>query len=247
MTSAVTRTPAAFAARSTATVCGRRHVADVQPRPGLAGQRAVAGDDRLLRRRRPPGQPELRRDDALVRLRARGEPVVLGVLGDHRVERRGVLQRPAHDDGVVHAPAVVGEHPHPGAGGGHRAELGHPLAREPDGDGADRVHVDQPDLLAEAVHVLDDDGGVGHRVRVRASRRPRCSRRGRRRPSRWRRSRTPHRRVRAGGCAGRRGRAAARGRRRRGSPPTPRAGGRPGPISATTPSRTRTSTGSPSP
>ena len=194
-----------------------------------------------------PGQPELRRDDALVRLRARGEPVVLGVLGDHGVERRGVLQRPAHDDGVVHAAAVVGEHPHPGAGGGHRAELGHPLTREADGDGADRVHVDQPDLLAEAVHVLDDDGGVGHRVRVghREDRGVAAERGG----------------GRAGGDglglltaglaqvgvqvdeAGQQHEAVGvEGLRRRPGDPA-----RPGPISATTPSRTRTSTGSPSP
>ena len=48
----------------------------------------------------------------------------------------------------------------------HRAELGDLDALEPDRDRADRVHVDQPDLLAAAPHVLDDDGGVGHRVGV---------------------------------------------------------------------------------
>ena len=106
----------------------------------------------------------------LVRLRAPGEPVVLGVLGDHDVERGGVLQRPAHDQRIVHAAAVVGEHPHLRGRAGHRAELGHPLAAQADGDRADRVHVDEPDLGTAAAHVQRDDVGVDHRSRCWASR-----------------------------------------------------------------------------
>ncbi len=145
---------------------GRGHVADVQRRPGLAGQRAVAGDDRLLGGGGPAGQPEPRGDDALVRLGADGEPVVLGVLGDHDVERGGVLQRPAHDHRVGDAAAVVGEHAHLGAAVRHGAELGHLGALEAHGDRADRVHVDEADLVAAAAHVLADDVAVGDRIGV---------------------------------------------------------------------------------
>ena len=40
-------------------------------------------------------------------------------------------------------------------------------ALEADGDRADGVHVDQPDLATAAPDVLDDHRGVGHRVGVR--------------------------------------------------------------------------------
>ena len=44
-----------------------------------------------------------------------GESRILRVLRDHRVERFDVLQSAAHRPGVVHAAAVVGEHPDGGA------------------------------------------------------------------------------------------------------------------------------------
>ena len=130
MTSAVTRTPAALAARSTAIVCALEtwqtcsrapaSLASAQSRATIVSS-AVAGQ---------PASPSRDATSPFVRLRARGEPVVLGVLGDHDVERRGVLQRPAHDQRIVHAAAVVGEHPHLRGRAGHRAELGHPLAAQ---------------------------------------------------------------------------------------------------------------------
>ena len=40
------------------------------------------------------------------------------------------------------------------------------LPSRPDGDGADRVHVDESDLLAAAPHVVGDDRAVGDRVGV---------------------------------------------------------------------------------
>ncbi len=61
---------------------------------------------------------------------------------------------------------VVGEDPHPRRRVGHRAELGQPLARQPDGDGADRAHVAVPGLPAEPPDLLDHAGGVGDRVGV---------------------------------------------------------------------------------
>ena len=65
-----------------------------------------------------------------------------------------------------HALAVVGEHPDPGRGVGHRAELGEPLARQPDGDRADREDVAVAGLAAQPPDLLDDAGGVGDRVGV---------------------------------------------------------------------------------
>ena len=55
---------------------------------------------------------------------------------------------------------------------GHRAQLGELLAGQPDGDRADRLHVDQAGLPAEPPHLLDHAGGVGDRggVRHRADR-----------------------------------------------------------------------------
>ena len=149
---------------------GGGHVADVQPRADVLGQQHVPGDDRLLGDRRPAGQAEPGGDVTLVHLRARGEPGLLGVLGDDAVERLDVLQRAAHQPRVGHAVPVVGEDPDPGRGVGHRAELGQLLAGQPDGDRADRLHVDQPGLAAEPPDLLDDAGrvgdrrGVGHRA-----------------------------------------------------------------------------------
>ena len=100
----------------------------MQPGADVIGQQAVPGDDRLLGDRRPAGQPEPRGHLALVHLRALGQPRLLRVLGDHPVERLDVLQRPAHQQRVGDAVAVVGEHPDPGGGGGHRGQFGEPLA-----------------------------------------------------------------------------------------------------------------------
>jgi hypothetical protein len=145
-------------------------VADVQPRPDVRGEQAVAGDDRLLGDRRPPGQPQPSGQLALVHLRILGEPRLLRVLGDDAVEGLDVLQRAAHQHGIAHAPAVVGEHPDRGGGVGHRAELGQPLAGQADGDRADRADVAVAGLPAQPPDLLDHAGrvgdgvGVGHRV-----------------------------------------------------------------------------------
>ena len=93
---------------------GGRDVADVQARADVLGEQHVAGDDRLLGDRRPAAQPEHAGQRALVHLRVLGEPRLLRVLRDDAVERLDVLERAAHQHGVVHALAVVAEHPHPG-------------------------------------------------------------------------------------------------------------------------------------
>ena len=166
MTSAVTWTPRDLAQRSDLHRARRRDVADVQPGADVAGEQHVAGDDRLLGGGRPAGQPEPRGAVALVHLGAVGEPRLLGVLGDDAVEGLHVLQRAAHERRVADALPVVGEDPHAGGGVGHRAELGQPLALQPDGHRPDRDDVDQAGLLAEPPDLLDDAGGVGDRVGV---------------------------------------------------------------------------------
>ena len=145
---------------------GGGDVADVEAGADVGGQQAVAGDHCLLGHRRPAGQPEPARELALVHLGALGQPRLLGVLGDDAVERLDVLQRTAHQHRVVHALAVVGEHPHPSGRVGHRAELGELVAGQADGDGADGVDVAVAGLAAQAPDLLDHPGGVGDRVGV---------------------------------------------------------------------------------
>ena len=68
-------------------------------------------------------------DFALVHLGAGGEAGFLRVLGHHAVERLDVFQGAAHQDGIMDADAVVGEHADLGAGVRHGAEFGQLLAR----------------------------------------------------------------------------------------------------------------------
>ena len=81
----------------------------------------------------------------------------------------GVLQRAPHDRRVVHAPPVVGEHPHPrpGAAMAPSRRAARPRAH---GDRADGVDVGQPDPRRGAEHELDPPRcrrrlGVGHAAR----------------------------------------------------------------------------------
>ena len=96
-----------------------------------------------------PVQPEASGQLALVHLSVLGEPGLLGVLCDDAVEGLDVLERPPHQYCVADALPVVGEDPHPRRGVGHRAELGQPLAAEPDGDRADREDIAVAGLAAQ--------------------------------------------------------------------------------------------------
>jgi hypothetical protein len=142
---------------------GGRDVADVQPGADMLGQQHVAGDDRLLGDRRPARHAQPGRRDALVHLGVHGQSRLLGVLGDHAVERLDVLQGPPHQARVGHAEAVVGEHAHPGGRVGHGAQLGQVLALEPDRDRPDRTDIDQPGLPTEPPDLLHHAGRVGRR------------------------------------------------------------------------------------
>ena len=66
----------------------------------------------------------------------------------------------------MHADAVVGEHPHLPGACGHHAHLGELFAFQSHRHRADRVHVDEPDLLAAVPDMVGDDGAVGDRVGV---------------------------------------------------------------------------------
>ena len=89
----------------------------------------------------------------------------LAVLGEDDVETERVLHRPAHQQRVLHAVAVVGEEAHPGVGElGERRQL---LARPADRDAAGRQHLAQPGRLTLGPHEVDDATRVLGRVGVR--------------------------------------------------------------------------------
>ena len=79
-------------------------------------------------------------------------------------------KRAPHQQRVVDALAVIGEHSDARRRVRHCAELGEPLAGEPDRHRADRMNVAVAGLLTESPDLLDDAGdirdriGVGHRV-----------------------------------------------------------------------------------
>ena len=71
-----------------------------------------------------PGDARAARPLPLVHVTAAGQGGVLAVLGQGDPERGGVLQGPAHQPGVLHPDAVVGEEPHPQGGHlRHRRQL----------------------------------------------------------------------------------------------------------------------------
>ena len=124
------------------------------PRPGEAAQLDVAVDHQLLGERRPAGEAELAAAVPLVHHRSAREPGHLAVLGEHHVQAERVLHRPAHQQRVLHAVAVVGEDPH--AGGDELAERrqllpARPTVMQPAGSTSH-----SPASLALGAHELDD-------------------------------------------------------------------------------------------
>ena len=91
------------------------------------------------------------------------------MLGDDAAEALDVFEGAAHEHGVGHALAIVGEDAHLRARAGHRAESGQMLALQALGDRADGAHLDPVGLLAQAQHLVDDGRAVlrGRRVRHR--------------------------------------------------------------------------------
>ena len=113
-----------------------------------------------------------------------GEARLFGVLRDQDAETGGVLESTAHDQWIVDADSVVGEHPDLPGAGGHHAHLGELGACQPHRDRADGMHVDEADLLAAVPDVVGDDRavgdriGVGHREHGGVSAQSRCCRTG---------------------------------------------------------------------
>ena len=106
---------------------GRREVQQVDPGPGEAHQLDVAhGPSAPRPRDGQPGRPRRLQHSPSCITAPRVSGSSLAVLGERDVEPRGVLQRTAHQLRVLHAVAVVGEHPH--AGAGQLAERGQLLA-----------------------------------------------------------------------------------------------------------------------
>lgn len=138
----------------------------MHPRARVSGQQRVAGHNRFLSRPGPTRQAQLRGTRAFVGDRTDGQPGLLGVLGDQHTQAGGVFESAAHDQRVVHADPVVGEHPHRGDTGIHHAHLGEFSSGEPDRDGADGMYVDQTDLLSPVPDVVGDHRTVGHRMGV---------------------------------------------------------------------------------
>ena len=125
--SAVTATPVGLGGAHDLDAAGGGQVQEVDAGSGEAGELDVAVDHQLLGDRRPAGQSELAAAAALVHHRPLGEPSHLAVLGEDDVEPERVLHRPAHQQRVLHAVAVVGEDPH--AGGDELGERRQRLAR----------------------------------------------------------------------------------------------------------------------
>ena len=75
----------------------------------MLGEQDVAGDDCLFGDGGPTGQAELAGQRRFVHLSALGEGGILAVLGDHAAEALDIFEGAAHEDGIGHALAVVGE------------------------------------------------------------------------------------------------------------------------------------------
>ena len=112
-----------------------------------------------------PGSPSSLQQRALVHHRPGRQAGDLAVLGEHHVEAERVLHRPAHQQRVLHAVAVVGEDPH--AGVDQLGVRGERLARPAHRDAAGRQHLAQPGLAALGADELDDAPRVLGRVGVR--------------------------------------------------------------------------------
>ena len=152
-----------------------RQVTHVQARADVLGEQNIAGDDRLFGDGGPTGQAELAGQRRLVHLSALGESGVLAVLGNHAAEALDIFEGAAHEDGIGHALAVVGEDTDLRARTGHRAERCEVLTFQALGNGTDGANLDPVGLLTQAQHLIDDGRRVlrgrrvGHRVHGRVA------------------------------------------------------------------------------
>ena len=132
----------------------RRQVGDVVTTAAVLEQDEVARHHHVLGGAGDARQAEERRRVALVHDAAAGEAEVLGVLHHRQAVVLGVEQRAAHQLGVHHRLAVVGDRHR--AGGGHLADLRQLLPLEPFRHRADRIDAGEAVTLRLAADVLRD-------------------------------------------------------------------------------------------
>ena len=226
MTSQVTGRPSRLRPSDEVQGAGCRQVREVEPRArhvpnDVREQREVARDRGLLGRRRPAAQPEDRRDVALVRLGARRQRRLLGVLDDRQPERSRIRERVPHQRRRGDRCTVVAEPDDPCIG--QLAEGGEASRRHARRDRAPGERSDRRSGRGRGRADPREDRRVverRRRVRHRADRREPAVRRPP--PARTRSSRRPRCPARAGGRGGRRTRAPRPPRGRRSRPPRPR-------------------------
>ena len=141
---------------------------DVEAPAGELGEGEVARDHHLLGGGRDALESEADGDRPLVHAAAAREVAIL-LVGDHRqVEERRVLERAAHEAGVHHRHAVVGDGDD--ARALHLADLRQALALESDRDGTDRMDARPSGSRGALEDVARHRAVVVHRVGVRHAR-----------------------------------------------------------------------------
>ena len=132
----------------------RGQMQEVHPDAGESDELDVAVEHQLFGDRRPARHAHRAAAFAFVHHGTFGEPGDLTVLGEGDTEAAGVLQRPPHQQRILHAGAVVGEEVHTGSG-----ELGirrQRLTEAANRDATGRQHLAQGGQIALPPHEVDD-------------------------------------------------------------------------------------------
>ena len=146
--------------------CGRQ-VQEVRSGAREPYELDVTVHHELLRQRRPSRKAEPAAARPFVHHGTLGQAGDLAVLGERDAEPAGVLERPAHEERVLHAIAVVGEDAHADRGQfGEGGELGPVPADRDRGSGEHLAQSGPGGLLPDEVdhfHAVLCRIGVGHR------------------------------------------------------------------------------------
>ena len=138
-------------------------VLEVDRGAGEAAEGDVAHDHQLLGLGRHTGDAQAARPLPFVHGTPSGQRVHLAVLGQDHPQSGGVLHGPAHEPGILHAIAVIGEQAH--AQRGHFGYGGQPVPLAAHSDGARGVHIARC-RAAQRQHFLHHRGTVDGRVGV---------------------------------------------------------------------------------
>ena len=142
---------------------GRRQVQEVHGCPRPLGEGDVARHHHGLGLGGDSGDAEAARPVALVHVAALGQVGVLTVLGEGDPEGRGVFEGPAHEAGVLHTGAVVGEQAHTQRR--HLAQRRQLVSSPTLGDGTRDADV-AAGVDAEVEHLAHGGGRVDRRLGV---------------------------------------------------------------------------------